>query len=59
MNRSTEVLPDSHHRLWVTTGERTLYVELDPASGLDTMLSLRFPRVFNRVSITDSDGALR
>ena len=59
MARITEVLPDVHHRLWVTSGDRTLHMELNPGAGPEAMLSLTLRGVFARVAITDDGLALR
>lgn len=55
----TEVLPDTHRRLWVTVGERTLYVEIKPLQGPDSLIPLRLEPVFKRVQVTEDGLALR
>lgn len=55
----TEVLPDSHSRLWVTVGNETRHVQLHPLSGPDSMLPLNLPRVFSRVRVVEGGRSLR
>ncbi|WP_412026660.1 hypothetical protein [Deinococcus yunweiensis] len=54
----TEVLSDVHAQLWVTTGERTLRVQLHPEHGGDAMLPLRLPRVFAAARLTPDGDAI-
>lgn len=54
----TEVLPDVHSQLWVTTGERTLRVQLHPEHGGDAMLPLRLPRVFAGARLSPDSQAI-
>lgn len=60
LSRITEVLPDCHHRLWVTVdGERTLHVALRPSEGPDSLLSLSAGHVFRRAEVTEDGQAVR
>lgn len=54
-----EALPDSHTRLWVTLGDQTRYVQLQPLQGPESMLPLLIPRVFNRVRVSEDGLAPR
>lgn len=58
MTGITEVLPDVRGHLWVTTGERTLHVQLHPLRGGERMLPLNLPRVFAHVRVIPDGNAL-
>lgn len=55
----TEVLPDCHHRLWVTVDEkRTLYVALRPENGPESMLPLNAEHVFRHPIVNEEGQAV-
>lgn len=56
----TEVLPDCHHRLWVTVdGARTLHVALRPGEGPDGLLPLNAEHVFRRPEVAEDGQVVR
>jgi hypothetical protein len=59
MTPFSEVLPDTHAQLWVTSGERTMQVQLHPEHGGDAMLPLRLPRVFAGAQLTPDGQGVR